>query len=266
MLSNVHFAENYRWYLMFFLILTGVLILLLLPIYRWYDNDSVKQLMSVVFNGSLYAGGAVLASFQFRPLRRKQELIQTLLLPVRASERIVSAILISFLIYIVLFFIAYMLANLISGIGAAAFMIKSNMGMKPSWLILHQFLPEVLSGKMILYNNISLLSVQAFFLFGAVRFRENSFGYSLLILFSYLIVLGVTNALLGAYYLTDIMHEQTLKLNAVNLSIEMLTDFNSQIYQFSNSFMNVKLITIIGTALWWMASYHTLKEKEVRNG
>lgn len=258
LLTSNHLKENVRWYTIMSLIYLGVSTLLLIAALRMDDAQVKQSLYMGIFTTLPILAGAVLATLPFRELRQRTMVIQNLLLPVSAGDRLVSAIIVSGffggLLLMVLFFMANLLAcTSINLFGAPAEYLA--IGTLPQDLYISGF-----TGTIVLNLILGLLSTQAFFLFGAARFREHSAALSFLIFFGYILIIAIANGLVSYYHFKEISFEISERMDLVNHTFSQ-----TEITRRALLLTGVKWFSGLSMGLWWAATYYTLKEKEVKN-
>lgn len=258
LLTINHLKENSRWYIIMSLIYLGVCTFLLIGALQ-IDNPQVKQALYMgVFSTLPILVGAALATLPFREYRQRTMIIQNMLLPVSPADRLVSAILVSGLLGGLLLMVLFFTANLLACLCINLFVTP------PEYLTVASIPKEIyingFTGTIVLNLVLGLLSTQAFFLFGAARFREHSAALSFLIFFGYILIIAIVNGLISYYQFKEIAFEISERMKLVNYTFSQ-----TEITRLTLSLTGIKWFNSVIMGFWWVATYYTLKEKEVKN-
>jgi hypothetical protein len=261
--------ENKKTTLIFPVVLFGVLfVLLLIPYSRRICGDSYEQSTSfqkLIFLYAIMFASAAYASFQFKDIRRNPGNIQYLMLPSTSGEKFASGLFLSIPVFFIAFILIFFLANFLSCTVCGFGKIATDGFFHPSYKNLMSFkilffdpASEVPFGIMAL---LSFLTIQSYFLFGAVKFKEIPFAYTMLCYTIFGFLNGIIDIFLAVKWLNPMEdYFNHLAIGNPGVNINMVPKMFD--YIIINPLMIVfSTVIFIG---FWSATYFAIKEKQVK--
>lgn len=242
-----HTREQFKTYLMSFIVLMGLVGVLLGYIF-YTNNNSVNPTANVIyFLICLFLGCTIFTSTIFSELNDKRKAIPYLMLPASAFEKYLLAWLYSLVIFSVLY---------VSGFYAIDRILVSMSEIKPTTATL-----SASPGKgQVFYDALvlGLLLLHSLAFFGAIFFRKLHFIKTGFVLIIFIALIGLLNKpFLEAFIGIDIASGQAFS--------SVLFEEGNKLYKLTSNVVADSSRYMLGGLifLFWLASYFKLKEQEV---
>jgi len=201
---------------------------------EFYTNNAIESFGFTVF----FIGGLIITSTIFNELHYPDKSLHYLTLPASALEKLISALVISILAYVVVGVFALLLVNVIVWILS---LIIFGVGIT----VFNPFSSEIINYVIFYY-----IFMHSFFFLGAVYFRKNNFIKTALALFLIIITLVIFTSIFS-YFIIGV-GSYTTDNRMFFIKIE-----DSGFIRFYEVF-RVVLIPFL-----WIVAYFRLKEREV---
>jgi hypothetical protein len=245
-----HTADNYKTYLMTFLVLMGMLILTL-SFTAYFDKEEVRlTIQMVVFAFFFIVAGSIFTSIIFSDLGNKKKAISILTLPASHVEKFLVGWIYSYVIFQLLFVLAFYLIS----------MLINQLSPLKSYSDIDLNLFSIDDG---IYTLFAVSHAIA--LCGSIFFEKLHFIKTAFVLFIGALIITYLN-----FKFTQVFISETV-ISAVPFTwIKVSDKFNTWIPSEGSSLIvtpgydtyTIILILIVVCILWY-CSYYRLKEKQV---
>lgn len=247
MLFRKHTVDNFRYYLMSLVVLSGILVLVFSFVFftgGGHQRIIPESIQFGIFSTFLLLGGTIYTSTIFAELAEKRRAIASLTLPASYNEKFLTAWIYTVLIFPLLYTICFYCIDwvFLSGISRNSSQELFNVFSKPFFMIFFFY---------ILLNSIAL--------WGAVFFEKLHFIKTAFILFIVVLVLTAFNSVfIKAIMPVDVY--SSLPFTGFSILKDRYLYIQLQEEQ-QQLFFGLAISAM--TMLFWLAAWFRVKEKEV---
>ena len=245
LLIKRQFKENFRIYTIGLSVLMALLLCMFLIVHQWQDSFA-GAVQNGVFVIGLFIAGGVFSNSMFQEFSSPQSGMWLLSIPAKASEKVITNILISALFFLLIYFPIFYLADVLY----LAFTNKLGLEsiLNPFKDGFYQFIFMYF-----IFNGIILL--------GSVIFNKHSFIKTLLAAILLLVILNYVNTLILEFLIPDAKIVSSITFDSFLFShqgenVKVLLLGSSEV--LSAIFVRAVLPIFI-----WVAVWLKLKEKEI---
>ena len=260
-----HLVDNYRFYLMSIVVLTGLILLLLIFVGLTETHFSRYSDLLPFYLVGLYISGLIFTSISFNELGNKPRGIDYLLLPASHLEKFLTTLLITtigfLLVYHLAFFLAVQVLDTIVRIRYGAIMENdlTKFSEKDIWQ----------------WNYYIWVIAQSLFLLGAVYFHKYSLIKTVFFFFVFVLSLYLVNALFVQFFFHKQMADWRAHFPFVGVNIELPqqpavngdtgTHYRFVLLMIPENMQNVLLFMVkyLLAPMLWTIAYFRLRDKEI---
>ncbi|MBR9855691.1 MAG: hypothetical protein GYB37_14120 [Algicola sp.] len=237
--------EHYKTYVTGLLVLLILLIFMFLVVHQWKDSFS-GAVQNGVFVIGLFIAGGVFSNAMFGEFSSPQSGMWLLSVPAKASEKVVSSIVISTVFFLLVYVITFYIADFFYLLFAGSLNFESFLNPFENGFYQFFFIYLIFNGLMLL---------------GSVIFNKNSLIKMLLTIAVLFILLNYLNGLL----LSLLIPEATI-VSSIAFDSFLFSHHGENVKVFlsdSINFYNALFVRIILPIALWVLVWLKLKEKEI---
>ncbi|SDQ75291.1 hypothetical protein [Flagellimonas zhangzhouensis] len=245
LLIKRQFKEHYKTYVTGLLVLLVLLIFMFLVVHQWKDSFS-GAVQNGVFVIGLFIAGGVFSNSMFGEFSSPQSGMWLLSIPAKASEKVVSSIVISTVFFLLVYVITFYVADFFYLLFAGSLKFESILN--PFKNDFYQFFFIYL-----IFNGLMLL--------GSVIFNKNSLIKMLLAIAILFIILNYLNGLL----LSLLIPEANI-VSSITFDSFLFSHHGENVKVFLSdhiNFYSALFVRIILPIALWVLVWLKLKEKEI---
>jgi hypothetical protein len=254
-----HLVDNYRFYLMSIVVLTGLLLLLLIFIGLTETHFSRYSDLFPFYLTGLYVAGLIFTSLSFNELGNKSKGIDYLLLPASHLEKFLTTLLITTIGFLLVYHVAFFLAaKVLDGIIS----IRTGTHMEND-------LPHTLKDDWY-WNCYIWVVAQSVFFLGAVYFHKYSLIKTAFVFIVFVLFLYLVNAVFVQLFFYKAINDWRAHVPFVGVDISVQPGNGPMRYyhkflMIPEGMSDVLIFTakyLIAPILWTIA-YFRLRDKEI---
>nr|WP_297788839.1 hypothetical protein [uncultured Allomuricauda sp.] len=245
LLIKRQFKEHYKTYATDLLVLLILLIFMFLVVHQWKDSFS-GAVQNGVFVIGLFIAGGVFSNTMFGEFSSPQSGMWLLSIPAKASEKVVSSIIISTVFFLIIYVITFYIADFFYLLFAGTLNFEAILNPFENGFYQFFFIYLIFNGLMLL---------------GSIIFNKNSLIKMLLTIAVLFILLNYLNG----FILSFLIPEATI-VSSIAFDSFLFSHYGENVKVFLSdniNFYSALFVRIIFPIALWVLVWLKLKEKEI---